>query len=64
MECLWGIDVLSSATCGVCQCYFVQLVTVDLVGATFSWLVSNRSVVCLSSFVVVLWLWGCHCVWM
>ena len=23
----------------------------------------TRSVVCISSFVVVLWRWGCHCVW-
>ena len=38
----------------------------DLVGAMPLLVGSSRtrSVVCLSSFVVVLWQWGCHCVWM
>ena len=54
MECLCGIGVLSS----------VRRVFVDLVGATFSRFVSTKSVVYLGSFVVVLWQWGCRCVWM
>ena len=61
MECLFGIAVLSSVSCGVCWCSLVLLmrrVIVDLVGATFSWFMLNQVCSVLSSFVVVLWQWG------
>ena len=45
VECLCGIAVLSSVSCGVCRCSFVWMVRrviVDLVDATYSRFVTNQ----------------------